>query len=245
MQAIILAAGKGKRMNSKTTNKVLLPLAGRPMIGYTIDLLKKIGINDIPLVVGFKKEMVKKFLGKRVLYAEQKQPLGTAKAVSLALKKMTTRDKNVFILNGDDSAFYTKTILNNLLNIHKKKNADISMLTLFKKNPKGLGRVVRGEKGEVLKIVEEKNATTEQLKIKEVNPACYVVKTQVLEKFLPQIKKNQIAQEYYFTDIIFLIANSGGKIETLRVSPLYWHGINTPEEYREADKFMKRRLKIL
>ena len=158
MQAIVLAAGKGKRIKSKTTSKVLLPLAGQPMIGYIIDTLKKLGIKNIIVVVGFRKERVIKFLGDSVSYVEQRKKLGTANAVFAATKIINKDDSNVLILNADDSAFYNTRILRELIALHNRKKADISMLTVIKKNPIGLGRVLRTKQGYVFGIIEEKVA---------------------------------------------------------------------------------------
>src|SRR5260221_13316413 len=105
--AIILAAGKGKRMNSKTVNKVALLLADRPMVVRTFEILEKLGIKTVLIVVGFAKESVKNlFIQKKVTFSEQKKRLGTAHAVSTAMKQIPVGIKNVLVLNGDDSAMY-------------------------------------------------------------------------------------------------------------------------------------------
>lgn len=239
--AIVLAAGRGKRVNSKTINKVMLPLAGRPMIAYTMDLLKSLGLKDIIVVVGFAKETVKKFLGPKYIYAEQRKRLGTGHAVSRGLKKI--KDKtSILVLNGDDSAFYTPSIIRNLLKIHQKKKAKLSFLTLEKNNPFGLGRILRDKSGIPKAVIEEKEATEKQKKIKEVNPGCFVFEVKFLKKYLPKIKKGKIG-EYYLTDLVKLAIINKEKIETLKINQIIWQGVNTPEELKEADRLMRERLK--
>lgn len=239
MDAIVLAAGQGKRMNSKIINKVLLPLNGRPMITYTINLLEKIGLEKIIVVVGFRKEKVWETLGNKVTYVEQKERLGTAHAVSQALPKIKTKD--VLILNADDSAFYTPGILKKLISLQQKLKADISMLTTIKENPSGLGRIIRGKRGEILKTIEEKDAKGKQLNIREINTGCYIIKKEVLEMYLPKIKKSSVSGEYYLPEVINLVIKNLGRVETLKIPSRFYLGVNTPAEYQKAQEAMRRR----
>lgn len=241
MDAIVLAAGRGKRMNSKIINKVLLPLNGRPMITYTIDLLEKAGFKKIIVVVGFRKEKVKEVLGERVLYVEQKKRLGTAKAAEVVSKKTGQEFGDVLILNGDDSAFYTPEILKKLISFHQKKKADISMLTTIKENPVGLGRIIRTENGEVLKIIEEKDAVGKQRDIREVNTACYIIKKEILRKYLSKIKKSSASGEYYLTEVINLAVKDRRRVETLKIPFQFYLGVNTPVDYQKAQEAMQKR----
>ncbi|OGH08913.1 MAG: hypothetical protein A2152_00400 [Candidatus Levybacteria bacterium RBG_16_35_6] len=233
--AIILAAGKGKRMNSKKLNKVVLNLADKPMVLHTYDLLKSVRIDQIIVVVGFAKESVMKSLGRKVTYAEQKKRLGTAHAVSVALKKIPGNIKHVLVLNGDDSAFYTKTTLKKLIAWHFKSGSDFTLLTIEKDDPTGLGRIVRDRNGKVISIIEEKDATDKQRKIKEINPACYLFKVDFLKKYLGKVEKSKVTGEYYLTSLINLGIISDAKIETHRMGKYIWRGVNTDEELREAE----------
>ncbi len=238
--AIILAAGKGTRMKSKQINKVALHLADKPMILHTVEFLKDNNIKNIVVVVGFAKESVMKLLDGGVIFAEQKQRLGTAHAVSTAIKKLSGEVKEVLVLNGDDSAFYTSEIINKLVNKHIKDQAAFTFLTIKKNNPLGLGRVVRDSKGKVLAVVEEKDATKAQRKITEVNPACYIFKVSFLKKYLKKVKKSPITGEYYLTSLIDLGIKNYEKIETLAAGNLLWRGVNTQEELLEAQKLIKK-----
>ena len=115
------------------------------------------------------------------------------------------------------------------------------MFTVVVNAPMGLGRVIRSREGRIIGIVEDRDVLTSQRKIKEVNAGCYVVRREILERYLPKIKKSKATGEYYFTDIVGLVAGDNGKIEGLRIKPEFWFGVNTPEEYKKAEEFMPRR----
>ena len=236
--AIILAAGKGSRMKAKSVNKVAMHLADKPMILHTVDLLHGLDVKDIIVVVGFAKQSVMKLLDGGVIFAEQKKRLGTAHAVSIALKKINENIEHVIVLNGDDSAFYSKKVINNLIEKHKKENSAFTFLTIEKENPFGLGRVVRNNKGNVISVVEEKDASKKQRGIKEVNPGCYIFSVKFLKKYLPKVEKSEITNEYYLTSLIGIGIKNNEKIETLKAGNLIWRGVNTKEELNEADNLL-------
>lgn len=238
---IILAAGKGKRMNSKTVNKVALLLADRPMIVRTFEILEKLGVKTVLIVVGFAKDsVIKLFNQTQVIFCEQKKRLGTAHAVYCAIKKMPSHIKNVIVLNGDDSAMYKTDTIKELIKKHLKTNASFTFLTIEMENPSGLGRVIRGERGKVLAVVEEKDATKDMKNIKEINPGCYVYKIEFLKKYLPLIKKSPLTGEYYITSLIDIGIKHNEKIETLQAGLFAWRGVNTREELTEAESvFLK------
>src|ERR1035437_3554249 len=114
---IILAAGKGRRMDSKEVNKVALRLADKPMIVHAINLLEELTIKHIIVVVGFAKKSVIDILGNKVIFAEQSKRLGTAHAVSCGFKKMPKDVTDILVINGDDSAFYTKNTIKKLIEL--------------------------------------------------------------------------------------------------------------------------------
>lgn len=236
--AIVLAAGKGRRMNSKTMNKVVLLLQNKPMVVYAIDLLESIGIKDIIVVVGFAKESVINVLKSRVKYAEQQKILGTGHALACALKKIPPYITDIIVLNGDDSAFHKKEALEKLIEKHNLANASISFMTIKVKDPHSLGRIIRDENGIIIKIVEEKDATEDQKKINEVHPGCYIFSTAFLKKYIKKIKKNPISGEYYINDLMDLAVAHGEKIETVLVDNAKWRGINTEEELKSAEKLV-------
>lgn len=236
LTAIVLAAGKGKRMDSKHVNKVVLKLGSRQMILYTIDLLENLKINPVIVVVGFAKKSVVDLLGQRVIFVNQKIRLGTAHAVKCALKYLPKNITDVLVLNGDDSAFYKEETIKSLIEKHREKDSSFTFLTIEIDNPTGLGRVIRNGNGKVNAVVEEKDATLEQKRIKEINPACYVFNVEFLREHLTKIRKSKITDEYYLTSLISMGIKDKEKIATLRGGRIPWRGINTVEELREAER---------
>lgn len=234
--AIILAAGKGKRMKSDKINKVVATLGDKQMILHAVDRLKELQINPVIAVVGFAKESVMKVLSGHAIFAHQSKRLGTAHAVAMALKKMPKDVQTVLVLNGDDSAFYTKETISNLIQTHQEKSAALSFLTIEVENPAGLGRVIRDSNGILEGVVEEKDATDNQRKIREINPACYVFEVSFLKQYLDKVKKSPITGEYYLTHLIDIAIKNKQKITTVKGGKILWRGINTPEELKEAER---------
>lgn len=237
---IILAAGRGKRMNSTTVNKVALPIAEKPMIKYAVELLKRLSIDPIILVVGFAKASVKEVLaGEEVIFVEQKEQLGTADAVRVALDGFQAEPNHVIVIQGDDAVFYKPEMIKHLIAQHIDQGNDITFLTIELQNPKGLGRVVRDANGALLKVVEEKDATQMQRDIKEVNPACYVFNTQFLKENITKIEKSKVTQELYLTRIIDVAIEGNYKIQAVAGGSVPWRGVNTVKELQEAESLFR------
>ena len=234
--AIILAAGKGRRMMSKNSNKVLSKLGDKQMIIHTVDWLEKLKLKLIIVVVGFAKKSVMDALGNRVAYAVQRKRLGTAHALMCALKKIPGEITDVLILQGDDSALYKEQTIGKLIDIHLSSNVALTFLTIDVDNPFGLGRVVRDKKDKLISVVEEKDAADDQRKIKEINPACYVFKVAFLKKYLGKVKKSAVTGEYYLTSLIDIAIKNNEKLEAVRGGKILWRGINTLEELKEAQR---------
>ncbi len=238
--AIIMAAGKGTRMNSHTTNKVALPLAGKPIISHTITNLRNTGIHNIVVVVGFAKDSILQYLDPDIVVAEQTEQLGTGHAVKMAMEKIPNGD-TILVLNGDDSYVFTPEILSELYKNHMKAHAAVSFLTLIMRNPTGLGRILRDTNGKVIGIVEEKDATVEQKEIQEINPACYMFSADFLKEKLPQLQKSPVTGEYYITALIEMAVQEDAPIATYTAEGLNWRGINTPDELKQAESmFMQK-----
>ncbi|MBI2032035.1 MAG: NTP transferase domain-containing protein [Candidatus Levybacteria bacterium] len=233
--AIILAAGKGTRMKSKKHNKVTLPLGDKPMIKHSVDLLKDLGIHPVVIVVGFAKNSVKALFNGDVIFAEQTKRLGTAHALLCGLRKLPEDVEDIVVLNGDDSAFYTKDIIESLLNEHFSQNNSVTLLTLEVSNPKGLGRIVRNSQRKVVSIVEEKDATPKEREIKEINPACYIFNINFLRKHLREVKKSPITGEYYIVTLVEVAIKNNENLSTVNAGLIPWRGINTSEELKEAE----------
>lgn len=235
--AIILAAGRGTRMKAGKTNKVALLLANKPLILHSIHLLEKMKFGQIIVVIGHAKNSVKNVLKEsNVIFAEQKRRLGTAHAVKCALSDLSNTITDVLIIQGDDSHFYNEDTITKLREAHYENDAILTFLTIQAANPFGLGRIVRDKAGNVIAIVEEKDANEKIRKIKEVNPACYMFKASFLRKYLPDVPKSKITGEYYLTSLIDIAIKHNEKIATLKVGKMPWRGVNTKEELEEAEK---------
>jgi bifunctional UDP-N-acetylglucosamine pyrophosphorylase/glucosamine-1-phosphate N-acetyltransferase len=233
--AIILAAGRGTRMQSTDKNKVAIEVKGEPMLLRTIRILREAGIKDIIVVVGFAKESVTSLLDSDILIAEQTEQLGTGHAVQSALSKVPKNASNILILYGDDSFLHSPQTFRRLYATHNRKKARITFITMESDNPTGFGRIIREKNDEVVGIVEEKNATEEQKKIREINLGCYIINKEDLEKNIEFIIKNPVTGEYYITDIIDIIAHQKGKIAAYKLANGKWRGVNTKEDLIEAE----------
>lgn len=242
IQAIVLAAGKGTRLNCKDTPKVMLPIAGVPMIDFSLDNLRNAGFARPIVVVGFCSEKIKEHLKNSVIYAEQNRRMGTAHAVMCAEEKIPKKIEDILVIGGDDSAFYDPQTIKDLIAIHQQKNPSITMLTISKNDPTGLGRVIRDETQHVTGIVEEKLATPKEKKIKEVNSGCYVFKSSFLWPALKKVKRNPTG-EYFLTDLIEIANKEGRRVIAHKIPSTQWKGVNTPEQLLMAHKAMAAKLK--
>ncbi len=235
--AIILAAGKGIRMQATKINKVVYPLANRPMILHTVELLESLKMSSIIVVVGFAKESVIDVLQDHsVTFAEQPEQLGVANALSFGVEKIPDEVQNVLVVNGDDSALYAKDLLEKLIDRHLDTSSALTLLTIQLLNPFGLGRIIRDKNGEVIRIVEEKDATDEERKIQEINTGCYIFRVDFLKRYLHKIEKSKATGEYYLTDLIELAAKNNEKITSIKGNNIKWRGVNTQAELDEAEK---------
>ncbi|HEQ1859858.1 TPA: bifunctional UDP-N-acetylglucosamine diphosphorylase/glucosamine-1-phosphate N-acetyltransferase GlmU [Providencia alcalifaciens] len=212
---VILAAGKGTRMYSDLP-KVLHLLAGKPMVQHVIDTAKSIGASDIHLVYGHGGDLLKEKLGEQnlnwVLQAEQ---LGTGHAMQQAAPHFQD-DEDIVMLYGD-VPLIAKDTLQRL--VEAKPEGGIGLLTVILDNPVGYGRIIR-ENGEVVGIIEQKDASEEQRKIQEINTGIMVASGKDFNRWLSQLSNNNAQGEYYITDIIALAHKEGNKIATVHPSHL-------------------------
>ena len=238
---IVMVAGMGKRMHSEKP-KVLHTLAGRPMIAYTLSNLRQAGLGHIVVVVGYKKDEVIRVVKGAVDFAEQPEPLGTGDAAAKGLIRIDPSIKTVVVLNGDDSAFYTPTVINDILKTHQTSGAVLTFVSLIKADPLGLGRVIRNSKGNLVDIIEENDLTEEQKQIKEINDGLYVFNRDWLAKNLSKIKKSG-SGEYYIVDLIKIALHAEKRMAVYKLRDnALWQGINTPEQLAEADNLMRMKL---
>lgn len=233
--AIILAAGRGTRMNAKSKNKVAFKLAGQPMISRTVTHLQEAGITRVITVVGFQAESVKAALGDRVEYAIQSQQLGTGHAIKSALTKLPPGIDTVLAISGDDSAFYPPALFTQMVQRKQETSSDLIFLTIHKDDPTGLGRIVRDKSGNILRITEEKNASSQERKIQEINTGFYCFDKDFLVSYIDHIQKNPITGEYYLTDMIEIALKHAKKVEAFFVKDdSVWHGVNNRSDFAKA-----------
>jgi UDP-N-acetylmuramoyl-L-alanyl-D-glutamate--2,6-diaminopimelate ligase len=242
--AVIMAAGLGTRMNSNLP-KVLREIAGRPVISLALENLRRSGIKDIVVVVNFKKELVRKRIGGSVTYITQNNPKGgTADCVASGMRGVDYKCKYVLALYGDDSAFFKPETTQKVIQQHINTGATVSFVSAEVDNPYGLGRVLRNSKEEVIGIVEEKDASFKEKKIKEVNCGHFIFNKDWLSKNISKVEPSA-SGERYIVDLIKMAFDQKKRVEVYKLSDSSeWQGINTPEELEEAKRKMEERLKI-
>jgi len=212
---VILAAGMGKRMKSDKA-KVLHEIFGKPMIMYVVETAKKIAGNDVILVIGHQDDKVRKVVSEdaNVIFALQKDQLGTGHAVSCALPYLPDHTQEVIILCGDVPLLTFETVMR-LFKDHIMAKRDISLLAVKINNPKGYGRVLFDEKMNVSGIVEEADASAKQKSIKTINTGIYCVKKEILFDSLKKIKSDNVQGEFYLTDVVELGYREGKVVGVL------------------------------
>ncbi len=234
--AVVLAAGEGKRMFSDTP-KVLHPLCGRPMLEYILDSAAEL-TSQVVIVVGHCASQVREKMGESRVYALQEQQLGTGHAVMQALSQLPG-DGALLVLCGDTPLLTAEHL--KALVAKCEQGAAVATVTL--PDPTGYGRIVRGDSGCVERIVEEKDATTEEKLVTEINTGTYCFDLKLLRHCLPLLKNKNAQQEYYLTDVISMLRADGYPVEAVELSD-YRHGlgINNRAQLAEASELMRERI---
>jgi bifunctional UDP-N-acetylglucosamine pyrophosphorylase/glucosamine-1-phosphate N-acetyltransferase len=234
---IILAGGKGSRMNSDTVNKVVLPFHGKPLIQYGVELLQHI-VNPLIVVTGAFPESVHEALqGYHVSYVNQEPQLGTGHAVMVAIEPLKDINPTELIIGyGDHMMFYTTKTIENLLKLHRETNAVATPVTCILDDPAQYGRILRnGDR--ILGVVETKDATEEQKKIKEINTGFYCFDYAFVRDHVRLIKPSSVSKEYYLPELIPMALAENKRISGLIVPYTEMGiGINKFEELCESQK---------
>lgn len=262
IQPIILAAGNGKRIIQEALAegmgelpKVLYPLQGRPLIDYVLDgvaaAAEQVKNDAIELlqpivVVKFMQELVREHLGERVSYVEQNPaPLGTGHAVLVTEAAVPIEVDQVLVLNGDMPAWQPSTIAKVLRQAAQTKST-LTLATVDFTDPHfdavffAYGRIVRNAAGQLVKIVEQRDATDSELKISECNPSLYCFDRAWVFRVLHQLKNDNSQHEYYLTDLLGLAIGQGQSVETVAVTD--WRealGVNTLEQLHLTEKLLQ------
>ncbi len=242
---VVLAAGKGKRMKADIP-KPLVEIAGKSMIDHLLDNIHESGIDNLPILVVApdSQELFRPICHEgRCEIAIQEEQLGTGDATRCA-QEIVGDAETVVVLYGDHP-FISAEIINQLVEMLNENNASIAMLTTKVKNFKkdfeafyNWGRIVRDSSGGLIKIIEKKDASEEELEINEVNPSLYAFNAIWLWDHLPELKNKNASSEYYLTDLVEMAIDEGESVITASAEPFEVIGINTPEELDRAEKIL-------
>jgi len=243
IHAVVLAAGQGTRMKSKLY-KVLHPVCGKPMVQHVVDTMASMQVEDIVVVVGHGADAVRAKLGEGVAYAIQEEQLGTAHAVQQAAPFLRDKEGTTFLLYGDVPLLSAET-LSALLTYHEEQQAAATVLTAVLSDPTGYGRIVRDEAGEVLRIVEHKDAAPEERAIREINTGIYCFDNRKLWEALAHVKNDNAQGEYYVTDVVGILRDAGEKVAAFEAAdPDETMGVNDRVQLSEAEAYMRRRIAV-
>lgn len=237
VSAIILAAGKGKRMKSDLA-KVLHPLCGKPMLTYSVDVARAVGVGKIAVVIGHQADVIRdSFSEQGLIFVEQHEQLGTGHAVLQAKNTFRNFNGTILILCGDVPLLRPSTV-RSLIENHISGSATLTVLTTLLDDPSGYGRVIkRGSEGEVLRIIEEKDASPDEKKIREINTGIYCVESEFLFWAVEEIGNENVQKEYYLTDIVGVAWTKGFKTGSfVNADSIEVMGVNTLDDLDRASK---------
>lgn len=238
--SIILAAGMGTRMKSGMP-KVLHRVCGKPLCKWVIDASKEAGADKVVTIIGHGADTVRQTLGDVTEFALQSEQKGTGHAVMQA-KEFIENSDCVVILNGDTPLIKAETI-KKAVEYHNERGEQATVITAILSDATGYGRIVRGADGGVLKIVEQKDASEEEKKIREVNSGMYVFDAKSLAYALGEIKPNNAQGEYYLTDTLEILLRAGKKVGAYAIDDNdEIRGINDRVQLSEAEYIMRDRI---
>jgi UDP-N-acetylglucosamine pyrophosphorylase len=238
---LIMAAGKGTRMKSDLA-KVLHRINNRPMVHYVIDQAREVGSEKIVLIIGHQKEKVQQACRNLdVEFVIQEPQLGTGHAVMMAENFLKSYSGDILVLSGDVPLLSAETI-RNLVDTHQQSAAVATLLTSELDDPSGYGRIIRDPVGRVIKIIEQKDATAQELRVKEINVGIYMFHPKKLVMTLKEINNHNAQGEYYLPDVVKLYVQRGEKV-VARLAANFdeTRGINTIQQLKEAETILKQR----
>ncbi|MCX6781746.1 MAG: NTP transferase domain-containing protein [Candidatus Magasanikbacteria bacterium] len=240
---VVLAAGKGKRMQSELP-KVMHPLRGRPLIDYVVNVAEELKIKPV-VVVADDSNLVRDYLSGRADYAVQTERLGTGHAVQMAEGALNGKVECVIVLYGD-MPFIKAASLNNLIDDHMSRSNMLTLATVtvpdfrdWRAQFYDFGRIIRDENGDIIRIVEKKDASPAELNVMELNSAFFCFNAEWLWKNLKNLKNNNAAGELYLTDLVKIAFDTGVPLSSVNIDPLEAVGVNTKEHLEKAHNINK------
>jgi UDP-N-acetylglucosamine diphosphorylase/glucosamine-1-phosphate N-acetyltransferase len=243
-KAIVLAAGKGKRLRAGEDDrvpKVMKPACGHPLIAYVLRAIQWVEPDDRILVVGYSKEQVIEYCRDMCRFVVQKEQLGTGNAVDVCREELKDYDGAVLVCAGDMPLVTEKTY-RDLVSVHLREQSDCTILSAESKNPAGYGRILRGADSSFEAIVEEQDCTPEQRGITEINSSIYVFDSKKLFSALLDVTADNAQNEHYLTDVPGIMKSRGQKVSIHKIND-DWQllGINTIEQLSEAEGLIREK----
>ncbi|MCK4579365.1 MAG: NTP transferase domain-containing protein [Candidatus Marinimicrobia bacterium] len=234
LAAIILAAGRGKRMNSDLP-KVLHEVGGRPMVTWVADTAREVGAQPIIVIVGTGQQLIEATLSELgATFVPQGEPLGTAHAVLQARSFLENFEGDVVVLSGDVPGITAHTV-RKLLRRHTETGASATMMSGEITDPTGYGRVIKDGDGHLLRVVEERDTSPDEKLVTEVNAGVYLFRAADLFRTLPLVKNNNQQKEYYLPQVLSILLEQN-KVVTVEKAENYREilGVNTQTELRRV-----------
>ncbi|WLR50904.1 bifunctional UDP-N-acetylglucosamine diphosphorylase/glucosamine-1-phosphate N-acetyltransferase GlmU [Bacillus tianshenii] len=239
--AVVLAAGQGTRMKSKLY-KVLHPVCGKPMVQHVVDHISSLSAEQIVTVIGHGAELVKTQIGEQSNYVLQEEQLGTAHAVMQAEEILSDKKGTTLVICGD-TPLITPETMEALLTHHEQAKAKASILTAHADDPTGYGRIVRSGNGDVSRIVEHKDASDDELAIKEINTGTYCFDNEALFAALKKVDNDNSQGEYYLPDVIEILKAEGETIAAYQTDDFSETlGVNDRVALSKAEGYMQQRI---
>ena len=236
---VILAAGKGTRFYSDIP-KVLHDLHGKPVLGHVLDAASACGFEKPVVVIGRKAEEAELFLKGKARPVVQERQLGTADAVKSAKKELSRFD-DIAVLYGD-VPLVKKGTLRSLIKQHKASASSCTVLTVDMEDPSGYGRIIRGISGGVKAIIEDKEATAEEKRVREINVGLYCFDRKDLFEVIGRVRKSKVKKEFYLTDVIAILLEDGRKVGAFKTDdPDESIGINSRADLAKAYSILNQR----
>ncbi len=241
MKLVVLAGGKGKRLNSEATGipKAMRKACGKPLLQYVLNSAGFIAPEDTVLIVGFMKEVILEAY-PNLAYAHQAEQKGTGHAVMCASDILSDYDGDVMVVNGDMPLVKRET-LEKLAAHHESCANDCTILTCVQSEGEIMpyGRVMRNENGEFISVIEQKDATDEERLVRELNVGMYVFNSKKLFEALKNVSASRATGEYYITDVPHIMKKMGFKVDAFSYGDINeFVGVNTEEDLKNVEKLL-------